>query len=234
MLRKLNAFHRNIKGGWIFVPGIHPPPLKHLNCFGLPLSPRWRTIKLEAKCAVNIQHTICTNNLEDIEKRYVKINKSTEWNKVFLSVWPCHHQHYLKERPRNLFEPSLMLINIKVCSRLFHRDEVQDLLKTFKAVFNSIKDYGQTIHLRFSYLKEEQNFGAMITLFNKITKAFIEDDLFSPLRNDRFILLKIKWLSHDGKNVINIFILVKWRNWALAIERQKKQQLKLWTRNTPT
>lgn len=64
MLRKLNAFHRNIKGGRIFVPGIHPPPLKHVNCFRLPLCPRRRTIKLEAKLTVCIQHPICTNNLE--------------------------------------------------------------------------------------------------------------------------------------------------------------------------
>lgn len=49
----------------------------------------------------------------------------------------------------------------------------------------------------------------MIALFNKITEAFIEDDLFLPLRNDRFILLEIKRLSHDGKNVINVLILIK-------------------------
>lgn len=85
-LRKLNAFHCNIKGGWIFVPGIHPPPLKHLNCFRLPLCPRWRTIKLEPKFTVDIHHTICTNNLEDIEQRNLKIKKAIECNKVFLSA----------------------------------------------------------------------------------------------------------------------------------------------------
>lgn len=118
-------------------------------------------------------------------------------------------QHYLKERPRNLSESSLVLIHINIGSCLFHRDEVQDLSKTFKSVMNSNIGYEQTIQLRLSYFKEEQNFGAIVTLLNKVTKAFVEDYLFLPLRDDRFILLKIKRLSHDGKDVIDILVLIK-------------------------
>lgn len=65
MLREFNAFHCNIKGGCIFVTGVLPPPLDHLNCFRLSLCPRWRAEELEAKFTVNIQHTICANKLED-------------------------------------------------------------------------------------------------------------------------------------------------------------------------
>lgn len=86
MLRKSDAFHRDIKGGWIFGPGIHPPPLKHLDCFRVSLCSRRRTIKLQAKFTVNIQHTVCTNKLEDTEQGYGEINKAVESNKVFLPV----------------------------------------------------------------------------------------------------------------------------------------------------
>lgn len=54
MLGELNAFHRNIKGGGVFVPGVLPPPLEHLNSFGLSLCPRWREEELEAKSTVNV------------------------------------------------------------------------------------------------------------------------------------------------------------------------------------
>lgn len=64
MLREFNAFHRNIKSGCVFVPGVFPPPLDHLNCFGLSFCPRWRAEELEAKFTVDIQHTICADKLE--------------------------------------------------------------------------------------------------------------------------------------------------------------------------
>lgn len=65
MLREFNALHRNVKGGCVFVSGVLPPPVHHLNCFMLPLCPGWRTEELEAKFTVDIQHTIGANKLKD-------------------------------------------------------------------------------------------------------------------------------------------------------------------------
>lgn len=60
-----------------------------------------------------------------------------------------------------------------------------------------------------SYFKEKYNSGAFIILFHKVTKAFIEDDLFLPLRDDGFVLLEVKRLSHDGEYVVNVILLIK-------------------------
>lgn len=79
MLREFDAFHRNIKGGCVFVSGVLPPPLDHLNGFRLSLRPRWRAEELEAKFTVDIQHTIRANKLKDggkIVKEVLKITKS--------------------------------------------------------------------------------------------------------------------------------------------------------------
>lgn len=81
MLREFNAFHRNIKGGGIFVSGGLLPPLDHLNCFRLPLCTRWRAEELQAKFTVDIQHTVCANKLKDTGKMGIK----NTFGLVFLS-----------------------------------------------------------------------------------------------------------------------------------------------------
>lgn len=67
MFREFNAFHRNIKGGSVFVSE-ELPPLDHLNRFRLSLCPSWRAEELEAKFTVDIQHTI----------RAYKLNRNCE------------------------------------------------------------------------------------------------------------------------------------------------------------
>lgn len=125
MLRKLDAFHCNIKGWWVFVPGVHPPPLKRLDCFRLPLCPRWRTIQLEAKFTINIQHTICTNNLVDTGGKYVQINKAIWGNKLFISVRPHHNTlrnaHAIFLNPRSCLSTSTLALasSIEMKSRIF-------------------------------------------------------------------------------------------------------------------
>lgn len=117
MLRKLDAFHCNIKGWWVFVPGVHPPPLKRLDCFRLPLCPRWRTVQLEAKFTINIQYTICTNNLVDTGEnmyRLIKLFEATSFSLLYghttiplgtptQSFWilarACQHQRWLWPPP---------------------------------------------------------------------------------------------------------------------------------------
>lgn len=75
-------------------------------------------------------------------------------------------------------------------------------------------------------------------LFNKITKTLIEDNLFLPLRDHWFVLLEVKRLSHDGKNVINILLLIKWGDWTMAIkimtEKHKLEAYINWTTTTKT
>lgn len=82
MLRKFNAFHRNIKGGCVFVSGVLPPPLDHLDCFRLSLCPRWRTEELEAKLTVDVQHTIRTDKLNDENVKLV-LKRTNFLSKLF-------------------------------------------------------------------------------------------------------------------------------------------------------
>lgn len=125
MLRQLDAFHCNIKGWWVFVPGVHPPPLKGLDCFRLPLCPRWRKIQLEAKFTINIQHTICTNNLVDTREKYVRVNEAIWSNKLFLSVRPHHNTfrnaHAIFLNPRSCLSTSTLVLasSIEMKSRIF-------------------------------------------------------------------------------------------------------------------
>lgn len=59
-----------------------------------------------------------------------------------------------------------------------------------------------------SYFKEENDFGTLIILLNKVAKAFVEDDLFLPLWDDGFVLLEIKRLRHDREDVVNVLLLI--------------------------
>lgn len=49
-----------------------------------------------------------------------------------------------------------------------------------------------------SHLKEEDNFWAVGIPPDKVRKGLVEDDLLLPLRDDRLVLLEVKWLRHDG------------------------------------
>lgn len=77
-------------------------------------------------------------------------------------------------------------------------------------------------HWRVSYFEEEQNSGAFIVLFNKIPKAFIKDDLFLPLWDDRFVLLEVERLSHDGKNVVHVLFLIKRGDMPMAMKNKDR------------
>lgn len=70
MLGEFNSFHRDIKGGCVFVSGELPPPLDHLNRFRLSFCPRWRAEELEANFRVDVQHTIRANKLKDEGNKY--------------------------------------------------------------------------------------------------------------------------------------------------------------------
>ncbi len=63
-------------------------------------------------------------------------------------------------------------------------------------------------------------------MLNKVTKAFIEDNLFLPLRDDGFVLLEVKWLSHDGENVVNLLLLIKRGDWSMAVKKKRVITLK--------
>lgn len=114
-----------------------------------------------------------------------------------------------------------MLVNFNVGSCFFHSYKVQDLHKKYvwkkpTSITGSYSKIGTT--WKDSYFKEEQNSGAFILLFDKVTKALIEDYLFLPLRDDRFVLLEVKRLSHDGKNVVHILLFIKGGNWPMAVK----------------
>lgn len=66
-------------------------------------------------------------------------------------------------------------------------------------------------------LKEENDLGTFLIVFDKVTKALIEDDLFLPLWHNRFVLLEVKRLRHDGDDVINVLLLVKRGDMSMAV-----------------
>lgn len=59
-------------------------------------------------------------------------------------------------------------------------------------------------------------------MFNKIPKAFIKDDLFLPLWDDRFVLLEVERLSHDGKNVVHVLFLIKRGDMPMAMKNKDR------------
>lgn len=63
MLWRFDSFHSDIERGRIFGSRILPPPLKHLDCFRLSFCPMWRTEKLKAEFALNVQNPVCANEL---------------------------------------------------------------------------------------------------------------------------------------------------------------------------
>lgn len=76
-----------------------------------------------------------------------------------------------------------------------------------------------------AYFKEQYDFGAFVMLLNKVAKTFIEDDLLLPLRDDWFVLLEVIRLGHDGENVVNVFLLIKWGYGAMTTKKKNK----MWT-----
>lgn len=62
---------------------------------------------------------------------------------------------------------------------------------------------------KVSHFEEQYDSGASVILLDKVAKAFIEDDVFLPLRDNGFVLLEVERLSHDWENVINVLLLIK-------------------------
>lgn len=71
-------------------------------------------------------------------------------------------------------------------------------------------------------------------MFNKIPKAFIKDDLFLPLWDDRFVLLEVERLSHDGKNVVHVLFLIKRGDMPMAMKNKDRHFIKQKYKNTET
>lgn len=125
MLREFDAFHRNVKGGCIFVSGVLSPPLNHLNGSRLSLRSQRRTEELKTKFTVDIQNTVCAHQLKDSGK--IKIKQWCHMNSFNYYRVENKYSDNLEERPGDLSESSLVLVNINIGSRVFHRYEIQDL-----------------------------------------------------------------------------------------------------------
>lgn len=82
MLGQFDAFHCDIQCGGVFDAGVLPPPLRHLDHFGLPLRPRWRTEELQAKFAADVECVVCADELKEPRKR------QSVWKKKVFFLYP--------------------------------------------------------------------------------------------------------------------------------------------------
>jgi len=69
-----------------------------------------------------------------------------------------------------------------------------------------------------SHFKEKYNSGTFRLLLHEVAEAFVEDDLLLPLGDDGFVLLEVKWLSHDGEDVVHGVLLVKRGDRPMAVK----------------
>lgn len=88
--------------------------------------------------------------------------------------------HAIFLNPRSCLSTSTLALasSIVIKSRIF----TKNMCEKTTSIIGSDSKTGTT--WKVSYFKEEQNSGAFILLFNKVTKALVEDDLFPPLRDD--------------------------------------------------
>lgn len=163
--------------------GVLPPPFHHLNHLRLSLCSRWRAEELEAEFTVNIQHPVCANQLEDTRKKHdERIKRSNK--KFFLNdqaeFITLRKAHAIFLNPRSCLSTSTLALasSIVMKSRIF----TKMMYEKITSMTGSCSKIGAT--WKVSYFKEEQNSGAFILLFNKVTKALIEENLFLPLRDD--------------------------------------------------
>ena len=68
----------------------------------------------------------------------------------------------------------------------------------------------------YFYLKKEHNSRAFMVILEEISKALVEDDLLIPLWNCWFVLLEVKRLGDDGKDMLHTLLLVEWRDRAVT------------------